>query len=310
MPPLPVSRPSTKRRHSGTHHDVAFAADERWIERVTVVGPTYGGRTMRTGRPRTVVWLCMLAALSLSACFSGPTEKSPPKPEWLSAKTTTELAGVVIEKVTYKSGDLTIVGQVCRPAGEGPHPVLLSNHGGFGGLPDWDDPNGFCALTAKAGWVVAESSYRGEDGSGGRVEVCLGEVDDVLAMLDVVRAQSYADQQRVAMLGVSHGGCITSRAVERGADVDLAIVIAGPTDWNSLMPALKRSRDESASPVLRRVHQALVSTVEKAVGGTVKQYPKRYADRSPDAEKIAQWDKPFLDPARKRRHHRSRAAVV
>lgn len=236
----------------------------------------------------------MLAALSLSACFSEPTEKSPPKPKWLSAKTTTELAGVVIEKVTYKSGDLTIVGQVCRPAGEGPYPVLLSNHGGFGGLPDWDDPNGFCALTAKAGWVVAESSYRGEDGSGGRVEVCLGEVDDVLAMLDVVRAQSYADQQRVAMLGVSHGGCITSRAVERGADVDLAIVIAGPTDWNTLMPALKRSRDESTSPVLRRVHQALVRTVEKAVGGTVKQYPKRYADRSPDAEKIAQWDKPFL----------------
>jgi hypothetical protein len=88
--------------------------------RSTVVGPTYGGRTMRTGRPRTVVWFCVLAAaLTLSACFSGPSKKPAPKPDWLSVKTTVEVSGVVIEKVTYTSGGLTIVGQVCRPAGEG-----------------------------------------------------------------------------------------------------------------------------------------------------------------------------------------------
>ena len=111
--------------------------------------------------------------------------------------------------------------------------MLISNHGGFAGLPDWDDPKGFCALAAKAGWVMAESSYRGEDGSDGEIEVCLGEVDDVLAMLEVVRSQSYADPDRIAMLGVSHGGCVTSRAVERGADVDVAAEIAGPADWNA-----------------------------------------------------------------------------
>jgi alpha-beta hydrolase superfamily lysophospholipase len=123
----------------------------------------------------------------------------------------------------------------------------------------------------------------------------LGEVNDVLAMLDVVRAQSYADSQRIAMIGLSHGGCITSRAVERDADIDLAVDIAGPTDWNSLMPALKRSaKGKSTSPVLRRMHQSVVGTVEKAVGGTSEQYPERYAERSPDAEKIAQWGKPFL----------------
>jgi len=224
-----------------------------------------------------------------------PFEEIRSRADWLSVETTREFSDVVIEKVTYKSGELTIVGQICRPAGDGPHPVLIANHGGFGGLPDWDDPNGFCVVAAKAGWALAESSYRGEDGSGGQVEVCLGEVDDVLTMLDVVRAQSYADPQRIAMLGVSHGGCITSKAVERGADIDLAIVIAGPTDWNSLMPALKRSaRDESMTPALRRVNQTLVSTVEVAVGGTSERYPERYAKRSPDAEKIAQWDKPLL----------------
>jgi dipeptidyl aminopeptidase/acylaminoacyl peptidase len=251
---------------------------------------------MRTGRPQTVIWFCLLAtALALSGCFSGPSKAPAPEPDWLSAETTKELPGVVIEKVTYKSGDLIIVGQVCRPAGDGPYPVIISNHGGFEGLPDWDDPNGFCVAAAKAGWALAESSYRGEDGSGGRVEVCLGEVDDVLAMLDVVRTQSYADPQRIAMIGVSHGGCITLRAVERGADVDLAIDIAGPTDWNSLMPALKRSaKDGSASPEMQRINQGLADGVEKAVGGSSVKYPDRYASRSPNAAKIAQWDKPLL----------------
>jgi dipeptidyl aminopeptidase/acylaminoacyl peptidase len=209
--------------------------------------------------------------------------------------TTKDLADVVIERVTYKSGDLTIVGQVCRPASRGRHPVLISNHGGFGGLRDWDEPNGPCATAAKEGWVVAESSYRGEDGSGGRVEVCLGEVDDVLAMLDVVRRQVYADPQRVAMIGLSHGGCITAKAVERGADVDVAVDIAGPTDWNTLMPAMKRSAtNPSTSPALRSIHQRLVDTIEDAVGGTSDQYPQRYADRSPDAEEIARSNTPFL----------------
>ena len=235
-----------------------------------------------------MMWCCLLVALlGVSGCSFGSWDSSrkPDQPDWLSVKTTQTRAGIVIERVTYRSGGLTIYGQVCRPASGGRHPVLISNHGGFSGIPDWDGLNGFCASAAKAGWVLAESSYRGEDGSDGRIEVCLGEVDDVLAMLEVVRSQSYADQDRIAMLGVSHGGCITSRAVERGADVHLAVEIAGPADWNTLMRSLSGSQ---------QIQTGLVTTIEKAVGGTVEQFPERYAKRSPDVAKIARWDKPFL----------------
>ena len=234
------------------------------------------------------MWCCLLVGLlGVSGCSLGSWDSSrkPDQPDWLSVKTTQTRAGIVIERVTYRSGGLTIYGQVCRPASGGRHPVLISNHGGFSGIPDWDGLNGFCASAAKAGWVLAESSYRGEDGSDGRIEVCLGEVDDVLAMLEVVRSQSYADQDRIAMLGVSHGGCITSRAVERGADVHLAVEIAGPADWNTLMRSLSGSQ---------QIQTGLVTTIEKAVGGTVAQYPKRYAERSPDPKKIAEWGKPFI----------------
>jgi dienelactone hydrolase len=254
---------------------------------------------MRTARSRIAVWCCLLlVVLTASGCFSDPSKpnkKPAERLDWISATTTSEQAGVVIEKVAYRSGDLTINGQVCRPAGGGSHPVLISNHAGFAGLPDWDAPNGFCARAAKTGWVVAESSYRGEDGSDGRIEVCKGEVDDVLAMLGVVREQSYADPDRIAMMGLSHGGCITARAVERGVDVDLAVDIAGPTDWSALTRALKNSeKDSSVNPALQALNKDLVSSIEKAVGGTPEQYPKRYEARSADAEKIARWDKPFL----------------
>ena len=253
---------------------------------------------MRTDRSRLAIWCCLLlVVLTASGCFSDPPKpdkRATERPDWTSVETTSE-ADVVIERVAYQSGDLTINGQVCRPSGDGPYPVLIWNHGGYGGLPDWDDPKGFCALVAKSGWVMAESSYRGEDDSEGQLEVCRGEVDDVLAMLDVVRGQSYADSERVAMVGQSHGGCITSKAVERGADIDVAADISGPTDWGALVTDVKQAQNRpSADPTLQKVLEDTVDVVEKAVGGSPSQYPERYAETSPDAEKIARSDTPFI----------------
>ena len=250
---------------------------------------------MRTERIRIAMWCCLLVAgLAMAGCQS-PPPKPPDRPEWLSAETTVDLRDVVMERVTYKSGDLTILGQVCRPADPGPHPVLIFNHGGFGGLPDWEDPKGFCATTAKMGWAVAESSYRGEDGSEGDVEVCAGEVDDTLAMLRTMRGQTYADPDRIAMFGVSHGGCVTSRAVERGADVDVAVDVAGPADWGPLIKTVDRAAKlPSTSPTLKQIYRTTVDRVEDAIGGSPDQFPERYAQRSPDPKKIARWDKPFL----------------
>jgi len=238
-----------------------------------------------------------VAALAVAGCsFGTPTPTPTPSgPDWLSVRTTLDRTDIIMERVTYRSGDLTIFGQVCRPAGVGPHRVLIWNHGGFGGLPDWELPNGFCANAAKQGWVLAETSYRGEDGSGGDVEVCSGEVDDVLAMLDVVRRQDYADPDRMAMVGVSHGGCVTAGAVARDADVDVAVDIAGPVNWGPLVKSVKRkTKLPSTNPTLKQIYVNLVTLVEKAVGGTPARYPARYDERSPDPEKIAQWDKPFL----------------
>lgn len=249
-------------------------------------------------RPRrATAWISVLLLLTMTGCSLGeggkPTKAPGAPPEWVSVETTRETADIVIEKVSYMSGKLKIIGQICRPKDARRHPVLISNHGGFGGLPDWNDAEGFCAQTARSGWVLAESSYRGEDGSDGHIEVCLGEVDDVLALVDIVGKQSYADPNRMAMMGISHGGCITSRAVEKGVDVELVVVVAGPSNWANLWRELHQRRSVSKTGP-GTVYDGLLTTIEGSLGGTPTQHPEQYASRSPDSMRIARWDKPFL----------------
>ncbi len=194
-----------------------------------------------------------------------------------STTTTTDDGEIVIERVSYVSEGLHVTGQVCRPKGPGPFPVHIVNHGGFSGITDWN--GGECASTARRGWVVAESSYRGEDGSDGQVEVCLGEVSDVLRLTEIVRAQAYADRERVMMSGLSHGGCITLRALQRGAPVKLAVDIFGPTDWASAYASWKQAL-ANGTP-LASGYQGLVDVLDHAVGGGPEAFAEAYAVRSP-----------------------------
>ena len=85
------------------------------------------------------------------------------------------------------------------------------------------------------------------------------------------------------MFGVSHGGCVTSRAVERGADVDVAVDVAGPADWGPLITTVDRAaKSPSTDPTLKQIYRDHGRPwSKKAIGGTPDQYPERYAERSP-----------------------------
>jgi hypothetical protein len=131
---------------------------------------------------------------------------------------------------------------------------------------DTADALKLCVDWAKRGWIVALSTYRAEsvtitshdpaiaggiwnaDATGEirEGEYCLGEVTDVLALTDLLvhHASSIAvgafaawvplnpDVGKVLMVGYSHGGCITYRAVEQGAPVTAFSVIEGIADQN------------------------------------------------------------------------------
>jgi len=162
----------------------------------------------------------------------------------------------------YISGGLRIYGLLCTPTSlRGPHPVAILNHGlepvpiappflfyfraiEAGGL-------GGCEAMAGNGWLTAITTYRGEmigdptmsgfpapyttfnETSDGGLELCLGEVDDVLNLLAEVTAMRNANAKQVLMWGHSHGSCITERAIERGAKVQVAVSLDGPTDFTT-----------------------------------------------------------------------------
>jgi Prolyl oligopeptidase family len=184
-------------------------------------------------------------------------------------KTTAPLPSgtVTINQVTvtwqvgnYWSDGLRIFGLVCTPTSlSGPRPIAILNHGlvavpvGSAVLFPAIEQNGWtgCTKLASKGWLAAISTYRGEiigsaiggglpapfttywAQSDGGLELCLGEVDDVLNLLSAVTALPNVNASHVLMWGHSHGSCITERAIERGAPVQIAVSLDGPTDFTT-----------------------------------------------------------------------------
>ena len=221
--------------------------------------------------------LSMVAAIALIACTDAPADDLPLDDtksdglDWETRVVTKDTGTVIIEAVAYRSQGLLVVGQVCRPKAPGKHEVYIYAHGGFLGITDglgmeWN--GGACEQLAAEGWVVLAPAYRGEDGSEGNIEICLGEVDDLLEMTRIALAQPYSDRDRVAIVGASHGGCITLRALQRGLPAQVAVDMFGPTDWTAVLRLWEAQADPSV--------QLLLGTI-----GTPEANPLGYAARSP-----------------------------
>lgn len=137
-------------------------------------------------------------------------------------------SGVQEQALTYLSDGLRIKARVFWPVGEGPFPAVLFNHGGVDGLSEGTLER--CRELAQAGYVVFASSYRGEDGSEGVVEVAKGEVDDVLAGLEWLRQQPRVDPSRIAAVGTSHGALVSLLAASRTDGIRALVFAYGIAD--------------------------------------------------------------------------------
>jgi len=205
---------------------------------------------------------------------------------WLERVELSRADGIVKERVAYRSGNLKIFAEICRPDDDLKHAVVLWNHGGFEGLFDADRQA--CTELAKNGLIFAASYYRGEGGSDGEVEACLGEVDDVESLLDEVKGQPYAKEGSVAVIGASHGGCITLDLAIRRPELKAAVDFSGPGDWAELYNWWA-DQVERGEPVCARTgekgcaqaHLDLMRRLRESLGGTPEQVPAAYAARSP-----------------------------
>ncbi len=183
---------------------------------------------------------------------------------WTGTRVASGTPGVDVEFGSYVVDGVPdpVLGVMCHPvsAGTAATRTIILNHGGaffgpgLGGNLGHDDLD-FCIQMASRGWRVAMSAYRGfgiVTGASGPSsllpagvahaqapsialsEFCSGEVIDVLQWTAIVRARPDTRDDRFLMIGGSHGGCITLRAVEQGAQVRAAIALAPITDFSYL----------------------------------------------------------------------------
>lgn len=109
---------------------------------------------------------------------------------------------------------------IFRPAGEGPFPLVVINHGKAPGKPSFQGRARFTAQSlefVRRGYVVALPMRQGFSRSGGayigggcNVESNgLVQAEDVVAALDYLVQLPYVDRNRIVVIGQSHGGLTT-----------------------------------------------------------------------------------------------------
>jgi dienelactone hydrolase len=128
---------------------------------------------------------------------------------------------------------VTLEGMVTRPAGPGPFPLALINHGTPRKVEDipLTSPSSFSGVAiefARRGWASVVVLRRGYGQSGGGVVEGSGScnnrdylragqvsADDVLGTLNALRAEPWVDRSRVLLVGQSAGGFAVSAASAR-----------------------------------------------------------------------------------------------
>lgn len=141
---------------------------------------------------------------------------------------------------TFWSGRLRISGIMNVPAGRGPFPVLILNHG-------YIDPDIYTTgrglareqdYLARRGYVVLHVDYRNhaqsDDDPDYELGLRLGYTEDVINAVYAVKESSlpYLDGDRVGMLGRSMGGGVTFNAVVVQPDLVKAAVVYAPVSSN------------------------------------------------------------------------------
>lgn len=161
------------------------------------------------------------------------------------------------QHVTFRSGDLTLAGYLYKPAGPGPFPAVLWNHGSEpnpGGGAQFDS---VAAIFVPAGFAVFAPMRRGHSDSqgeyiresiqkesalhGSAAGIRLGarlletsQVDDQLAGLAFLEREPFVDTTRIAVAGCSFGGIQTLFGAARKAGYRAAVSISpAALSWNN-----------------------------------------------------------------------------
>lgn len=207
-----------------------FAAHCRWIGMALFPLMTAAATAQQGGPPRQSV--VMDTARMRELYISNRPEDHPPAnyAEAIAGKKRTDSiytarsSGVMdFKKISYKStvDGMEIPAYLFQPLakrGARGHPAMIWVHGGVHG--NWGTGMfPFVREAVQRGYVIIAPDYRGSTGYGEAHHRAIDyggkEVDDVISAVEYLKTLPHVDQDRLGMMGWSHGGFITAHSLFR-----------------------------------------------------------------------------------------------
>jgi carboxymethylenebutenolidase len=205
--------------------------------------------------------ICLVAALA-SSSGAARAHEGPVRPD--------------IVRFTSASGELG--GELFKPAGRGPFPAVLYNHGSAPGMFNSEASHAIGPLFVRAGWVFFMPYRRGQGLSadagpyildeiaaarrrGGRHEASVelarllatDHLQDQMRALEWLQSQPYVRADRIAVAGNSFGG-IEAILGAAQSQVCAAVAASAASDsWNDspeLQQLMKEAAGRSSAPLL------------------------------------------------------------
>ena len=213
----------------------------------------------------------------------------------LALATTIARAEIEPRLVTYKSGEAALQGWIYEPAGQGPFPAVLYNHGSEK-TPGWFPPlgkfwtdHGFVFFVphrsghgrSPGAYIVDEQEkFRAQEKEVERVRAHTIKLHeranlDVVAALAWLREQPFVDRRRCIVAGISYGGIQTVLTAEKGLDVRGFVAFSpGAMSWAGnplLRDRLRLALERAPAPVfLLQAHNDYNLGPMEMLGGELK----------------------------------------
>lgn len=210
--------------------------------------------------------LATIFSIAVSPVFAGNTKKSDGK--MISDKKLGKKGAIGIYHITYYSDGLKVKGLLYLPPVEKGKklPVVIFCHDGINGVSQ--DHERSSIRVAQWGYAVFCPAYRGEftsyrdkkkddskrDKSEGEIEIAKGEVNDLLNAIKMISQYDWADMDRLAVMGASHGALISVLAATRTDKIKALVSAYGVMNIYKWWDYLKENKMVGNDKITKRTY--------------------------------------------------------